>query len=774
MDHLPKPDNALYGNPEVPYLLDKYPHVGQYQPGWWEYLERFRFDRARFKQGQFVQNDRFGPGETACVLQQWLFFGVLSFIRCDSFTMDELECRFTRDHPDPGKSYRVIDTSGLAVYLKDWIDGFSLSQTESGSESQSQTSKVMQEFWCHYKMYIEYKGDFSNSPQNPFIMLPGVAISLALLGWAVACEFSELCHPEGLFRLTSDFHYDNWKIKEKLLNEGEWIFKGTPFMVARMESAGWCISDIITFAERLNAAAMYFVSQSKPPRGGMNHVNCDLRGCQAMTITEAVKRTYRPRHEPACCGDCTMEIVDSGVFCSLLKEGQSIPTVSFVSSAGQPPSLLLRKTEPGQKFVAISHVWIERLGNVERNALPTCVLKTIQSRVNEAMGGQDTPFWMDTLCVPRGNSKKMRHFRRQAIRQMAYVYERATFVLVIDNQLLSVSQESTDHDICLRLMCSSWLRRLWTLQEGILCNSVILQLKNGQINLRKLGPKNRSTSTMDAVYWGLHEYIMQALLGAKFACGPLISSLITSCHHRATSIPEDEVLCLRIILRLRLSPATCAPYTLWTRFLQDQCFFPIEVVFMPGTRVGTPGYRWAPSSFVRRPLWQRNFVGVSRNLGMATGDGFLFNCPGLVIEPSHDPSHLDRNLVYIKLPRKDKWCVLQWAEPPSDEYKVLYSRSEIIDRARRAEQLAVITSDKLDESTSSEGVLVSLSRTSLLRPSGCIGVEYLANVLVGNSDHVYWLNEQSHPIRYAQLVESQIPLLQAEKCLSETQTWCLS
>ena len=58
---------------------------------------------------------------------------------------------------------------------------------------------------------------------------------------------------------------------------------------------------------------------------------------------------------------------------------------------------------------------------------------------------------------------------------MQSTYEDATVVLVLDSWLRSQPISALDDvEICARILCSPWVRRLWTLQEGFLAKSQAL------------------------------------------------------------------------------------------------------------------------------------------------------------------------------------------------------------------------------------------------------------------------------------------------------------
>jgi hypothetical protein len=80
-------------------------------------------------------------------------------------------------------------------------------------------------------------------------------------------------------------------------------------------------------------------------------------------------------------------------------------------------------------------------------------------------------------------ARQYQEYRWQAIELIAETYRNARRVLVLDSemQLASVKDERAE---IMRLYCSAWMRRLWTLQEGVLAaKDLHVQLSDGAVNL---------------------------------------------------------------------------------------------------------------------------------------------------------------------------------------------------------------------------------------------------------------------------------------------------
>jgi len=79
---------------------------------------------------------------------------------------------------------------------------------------------------------------------------------------------------------------------------------------------------------------------------------------------------------------------------------------------------------------------------------------------------------MDTLCVPVHSSAKA--LRKKAIQLLGKTFHEASAVLVLDRELEIVqSNKASFLELGLRILCSGWMKRLWTLQEATLASEAL-------------------------------------------------------------------------------------------------------------------------------------------------------------------------------------------------------------------------------------------------------------------------------------------------------------
>lgn len=55
-------------------------------------------------------------------------------------------------------------------------------------------------------------------------------------------------------------------------------------------------------------------------------------------------------------------------------------------------------SSPDRKYVAISHVWADGMGNQLSNEIPMCQFNQISKMLQVTAGTTDIHFWFDTLC----------------------------------------------------------------------------------------------------------------------------------------------------------------------------------------------------------------------------------------------------------------------------------------------------------------------------------------------------------------------------------------
>ena len=117
-------------------------------------------------------------------------------------------------------------------------------------------------------------------------------------------------------------------------------------------------------------------------------------------------------------------------------------------------------------------VWADGLGNPEASSLHRCQVARVARLVMHLQLKDKDPssqsavestyrIWADTFCCPVELVTK-----KIALTRIADIYRKATDILVIDKSIpMFVSEGKHPAELLLRIVvCSAWMRRLWTLQ----------------------------------------------------------------------------------------------------------------------------------------------------------------------------------------------------------------------------------------------------------------------------------------------------------------------
>jgi hypothetical protein len=267
------------------------------------------------------------------------------------------------------------------------------------------------------------------------------------------------------------------------------------------------------------------------------------------------------------------------------------------------------------------------------------------------------PFWMDTLCIPvsRDKPQDFKKAKEKAIEHMEGIYKYATKVLVLDRTLMSVSSNDMSYEeIGLRIMCSGWARRLWTLQEGIFQAKVHYQFADTSHTYEHLNAAVRKEHAFPGRHKTVPEtHFLQELLAdppnctvtpfeplACFAhkplscCWPRISSFfkeldirysqpdpdwfpgmqlvpgvsilvpraLRTIAYRTTSRIEDEGLILASLTNWRTGTAgpliTMLPKERLRACFERFAIVPSQLIFLDQQRYDDVGARWIPRSLL--------------------------------------------------------------------------------------------------------------------------------------------------------------------------------
>ncbi|KAF5856653.1 hypothetical protein ETB97_007042 [Aspergillus alliaceus] len=204
--------------------------------------------------------------------------------------------------------------------------------------------------------------------------------------------------------------------------------------------------------------------------------------CQKGSLRPSVPEDFlTPLHTEHCCG-CKLQQSQVSQR-SLPLDPTKIPLFTFQKTGcnrGRLDMVLYAfEAVKSTSYIAISHPRQSGLGNDMGNSLPFCQISRIQALANQLVisSPSDVPFWIDTLSLPLD-----RVARRSALRIAKAIFKHATSVLVLDPSI-SLYPISSAEEGLVRITFSSWKKRLWTIQEGALSQSLQFSFSNRIVSL---------------------------------------------------------------------------------------------------------------------------------------------------------------------------------------------------------------------------------------------------------------------------------------------------
>jgi hypothetical protein len=222
----------------------------------------------------------------------------------------------------------------------------------------------------------------------------------------------------------------------------------------------------------------------KRPRSG-----CASNKCMAFNIGD---RTYGVKHRQECgqYSRSNRQNDERGSKCQSPKapadrilsalENETFPLALVRCEDGQVKIEIL-PYQKGMEYIAISHVWSDGLVNPLKNGLPSCQLCFVNNIVPELARhsteqiGRPTLFRIDIIYVPLSPPEK----RKVAIKRIAKTFTHASAVLVLSAELESRPISCSAEESLVRVYCSKWMTRLWTLNEDINASALWVQFSNG-------------------------------------------------------------------------------------------------------------------------------------------------------------------------------------------------------------------------------------------------------------------------------------------------------
>ncbi|KAJ6258805.1 hypothetical protein Dda_6859 [Drechslerella dactyloides] len=645
MDIQPRPLEPLFPHIEVPILSTEEYDCGDFNT----YPERQGWhERSGTEWIAIFKNP---PVEFVAFLERWLFFGSLYIAFGDAIK----GVKFTRTLENPRRTVLTLENlPSLFPHIRDYHDfhpqlivaqmaHMALSKKVIGSAHNSA-----------YKRDSLVRYIMTRAARE--VRSPEVVMATSVLG-------------EMLFNL----------MIQTVTKPGDKGYLGAmPSLSSRhsghmwtlMRQAGWCPLMLMPLFNCLNTSSLYYLYNIPRPHPEKVHrvLNvydksaenetypvaipelCDTTHCTWMKFDD---ETYRTKHADGCPGDCKEVVANPDELCEILL-AEKIPLILSVDDTDEEDTIKLVAAEPGMAYVAISHVWSDGLGNTKRNAIPRCQMRRLSKYVRSLENM--VLFWFDTVCVPP-DASGLTDAQNLAMSLMRKTYEDAQIVLVLDAWLFNTpGLDRSDAENLMRVLCSSWTKRLWTYQEGVLAKQVSVQFSDGPYDIDKAMERFMANAddilkiTLLPPIYELYNHIRrlkveesidaegrESHLNIVFELPAIASAL----GDRRTSVLTDEPLCLGALLGLNvLRIARTEPEQRMEMFWRMLKTVPEALLFNKMDTFDIDGLRWAPKTLMaahRTSELDRSgghIAGMmrwNRDLATVSPFGLIVNCDGIVL-----------------------------------------------------------------------------------------------------------------------------------------------
>jgi Heterokaryon incompatibility protein (HET) len=363
-------------------------------------------------------------------------------------------------------------------------------------------------------------------------------------------------------------------------------------LTERLTKKGWCPSTF-GFLLRYSHSAIELASLIRPSdHQSGRHQGCTEETCTAYTIVAA---TYQTAHVDRQCR-CEFIAAPFDLLESYLREG-AIPVLNFDAILGKTNGSHIVSLENNHVTV-FSHIWSDGLGGYAEKGLPECQVKRLWKMVADLNSSQESGrpslAWIDSMCIP-----KREDLRSSAIRSMASIYREAHQTIVIDSSLLNFHPNRRPlQELAIRILSSTWMKRLWTLQEGALAKRLCFFLEGGDSWvwaswLLKVADSNAHC----LITAELGRTLVKMCVGSPFKEMSL-AAMLHMIPFRSCSRLDDETLALAPVMGLDVTSLLKARgdkrmVHFWMLLGQ----VPPATPFIPGQKLDIPGYRWALKSF---------------------------------------------------------------------------------------------------------------------------------------------------------------------------------
>jgi hypothetical protein len=232
------------------------------------------------------------------------------------------------------------------------------------------------------------------------------------------------------------------------------------------------------------------------------------------------------------------------------------------------------------------------------------------------------------------------------MQKMRVTYEYADKVLVVDASLRAVDKSPLSTNECMiRIGSTPWMRRLWTLQEGILAKNLYFQFAKNAFHIDHAFDRYFRQGCGPAMQqrWvdcnPMSIYVSKLVLEVRMIVedNPIswFAAVARGMAYRSTSVSSDEALCLAVLLDLDMKSILSVPedqrmQRAW-RLIGETGFIHPNALFAGSEKIDAKGFGWAPRSLLKPDAPELNQQVVPFDPPTLTNEGLVVHCIGFLL-----------------------------------------------------------------------------------------------------------------------------------------------
>ncbi|KAK4149460.1 hypothetical protein C8A00DRAFT_37944 [Chaetomidium leptoderma] len=444
----------------------------------------------------------------ASLAQSWLYFGTIS-----EFLGRPIEYR-------EFQVSRSVSGKPLLPLLNEWLAAHAITAQDSTTTQEAQEKEDQKQVLYEHARFldavIQLAEDFDTVSQSHVKPIPTIVLSVKVLCITLRGALWDLARGD-IDETLRPWPSPTIRMRREVVPASDTPGKQTlspsaQLMLDVLRLRVWCPFYARKVLTSYNyAVAYYFTRLFRTYSPGLSHQGCTDDECVA---SNADIFSYVPKHARRGCL-CQPKAAPMDRIRAIIEDG-GVPLIRLGGSSKTGVRMEVVRMTAWTRYVVVSHVWSDGIGNAHTNALPECQLRRLHAHMSELkplrrsrdgdvdfnlLSSLDTGFqtatarrprylWIDALCMPTGGATAF--LRLRAINKLPAVYQAADRILVLDSTLERTSVVDSDSlEQFARFAVSPWMGRSWTFQEAALASACEVQCSDGTFDAFSPQPKQR-------------------------------------------------------------------------------------------------------------------------------------------------------------------------------------------------------------------------------------------------------------------------------------------